>query len=34
MQPHEHTKKVRLCKEAHDKLITIAKGMTEEEETI
>jgi hypothetical protein len=26
MQPHEHTKKVHLCKDVHDKLVTIARG--------
>jgi hypothetical protein len=26
MQPHEHTKKVRLCKDVHDKLVAIARG--------
>jgi hypothetical protein len=33
MQPHEHTMKVCLCEDVHDKLVTIARGMTEEEET-
>jgi hypothetical protein len=32
MQPHKHTKKVRLCEDVHDKTITIARGMTKEEE--
>jgi hypothetical protein len=32
MQPHEHMKKVRLCEDVHEKTITIARGMTEEEE--
>jgi hypothetical protein len=26
LQPHEHTKKVRLCEDIHDKLVTIARG--------
>jgi hypothetical protein len=32
MQPHEQMKKVRLCEDVHDKTITIARGMTGEEE--
>jgi hypothetical protein len=26
MQPHEHTKKVCLCEDVHDKLVSIARG--------
>jgi hypothetical protein len=32
MQPHKHKKKVCLCEDVHDKLVTIARGVSEEEE--
>jgi hypothetical protein len=34
IKPLEHTKKVSLCQDVHDKLITIAKGMAKEDETV
>jgi hypothetical protein len=34
IQPHEHTKKVRLCEDVHDKLVTIAKDMTKKKKTL
>jgi hypothetical protein len=32
MQPHENIKKVCLCEDVHDQLVTVAKGMTEKDE--
>jgi hypothetical protein len=34
MQPHKHTKKAHLGEDVHDKMVTIARGMTKEEENI
>jgi hypothetical protein len=34
MQPHEHTKIVRLRENVHDKLVTIARGMIEQGNTL
>jgi hypothetical protein len=32
MQPYGHMKKVHLCEDIHEKMVTIARQMTEEEE--